>query len=184
MEMPLKKISTVEDETFHPETCLVAIEPVSNYILLEEYAEGRKADDWTSAFKKATEDLNIEVNQCTSDEARGIISHVTNDLKAHHSPDLFHVQQEVIKGTSIVLESRRKKAEKVLTEASNEVKHHEESKAIYNKGKRPVGRTPNFDKRIGNAMDREVIPIAITNMPFEFLDTRHSKGWELIYLAE
>ncbi len=156
MEMPLKEISTVEDETFHPETCLVAIEPVSNYILLEEYAEGRKADDWTSAFKKATEDLNIEVNQCTSDEARGIISHVTNDLKAHHSPDLFHVQQEVIKGTSIVLESRRKKAGKALTEASNEVKHHEESKAIYNKGKRPVGRTPDFDKRIGNAMDREV----------------------------
>ncbi|MBF0202677.1 MAG: hypothetical protein HQK66_15520 [Desulfamplus sp.] len=36
--MTPKKISAIEDETFHPETCLVAIEPVSNYILLEEYA--------------------------------------------------------------------------------------------------------------------------------------------------
>ena len=72
--MAPKEISTIEDETFHPETCLVAIEPVSNYILLEEYASGRKADDWTSALQEGTKGLNVEVIQVTSDEGRGIVS--------------------------------------------------------------------------------------------------------------
>ena len=30
--MPAKEITVCEDETFHPEICLVAMEPVSNYI--------------------------------------------------------------------------------------------------------------------------------------------------------
>lgn len=38
-EMPLKEITTCQDETFHPEPCFVAIEPVSNFILVEEYSE-------------------------------------------------------------------------------------------------------------------------------------------------
>ena len=33
-----KQIAVCEDETFHPEICPVAIEPVSNFILLEKYA--------------------------------------------------------------------------------------------------------------------------------------------------
>ena len=43
-----KKITVCEDETFHPEICLVAIEPISNFILLESYAEQR--DTRTSNF--------------------------------------------------------------------------------------------------------------------------------------
>lgn len=30
-----KTITVCQDETFHPETCLVALEPVSDFILLE-----------------------------------------------------------------------------------------------------------------------------------------------------
>ncbi|MBF0204091.1 MAG: response regulator, partial [Desulfamplus sp.] len=138
--MTPKKISAIEDETFHPETCLVAIEPVSNYILLEEYASGRKADDWTSALEKATEGLNVEVIQVTSDEGKGIVSHVKNDLKAHHSPDLFHIQHELIKGTSVMLKSRVKKAEKALKEASEEVSRQQEAKVLFNESKRQPGR--------------------------------------------
>ena len=40
-EMPVKIITLCEDETFHPEICLVAIEPVSNFILVERYAINR-----------------------------------------------------------------------------------------------------------------------------------------------
>ena len=32
--MPARKITVCEDETFHPRTCLVGIEPVSGFILL------------------------------------------------------------------------------------------------------------------------------------------------------
>jgi len=47
--MKPKEITVCQDETFHPETCLVAIEADANYILLEEYSGGRKGSDWTDA---------------------------------------------------------------------------------------------------------------------------------------
>jgi hypothetical protein len=46
--MAPKKITVCQDETFHPEICLVAMEPASNFILLEAYAERRDADTWTN----------------------------------------------------------------------------------------------------------------------------------------
>ena len=42
-QMPRKNISLCEDETFHPQICLVAIEPVSNFLILEAYAQVSKA---------------------------------------------------------------------------------------------------------------------------------------------
>jgi len=153
--MAPKEISTIEDETFHPETCLVAIEPVSNYILLEEYASGRKADDWTSALQEGTKGLNVEVIQVTSDEGRGIVSHVKNDLKAHHSPDLFHIQYEITKGTGAILKSRVKKAEKILKKASEEVARQQEAGFLFNESKCQSGQAPDFDKRIIEAIGQE-----------------------------
>jgi hypothetical protein len=117
-EMKPKQITVAEDETFHPQTCLVAIEPVSNYILLEKYAEDRKADTWTEALTGALGDKPISVIQSTSDEGLGICSHAKNGLGAHHSPDLFHVQHEIVKATSGPLASKKRQAEKGLTEAT------------------------------------------------------------------
>lgn len=106
--MSPKKISICEDETFHPETCLVGIEPESNFILLEKYAASRKAEEWTTSLKEALRGLPVEVIQSTSDEGRGIVHHVKKDLGAHHSPDLFHVQHELVKGTSVALANRKR----------------------------------------------------------------------------
>ena len=53
LKMPKKKITLCEDETFHPEICLVAMEPVSNFILLEAYSERRDGDSWSAAIKEA-----------------------------------------------------------------------------------------------------------------------------------
>ncbi|BBO83378.1 hypothetical protein DSCO28_39440 [Desulfosarcina ovata subsp. sediminis] len=52
-DMEPKDITACLDETFHPETCLVSIEPESNYILLETYADGRKGSDWMKAMEDA-----------------------------------------------------------------------------------------------------------------------------------
>jgi len=60
--MAPKKISLCEDETFHPETCLVAIEPVSDYILVEKYAKHRDAETWNEVIKEATDSLSVEVS--------------------------------------------------------------------------------------------------------------------------
>jgi hypothetical protein len=97
-DMVAKQITVCEDETFHPETCLVAIEPVSNYILLEQYADDRQAKTWTQALEQATAGLCVEIIQSTSDEGKGLLRHVQVELGVHHSPDVFHVQHEVVKG--------------------------------------------------------------------------------------
>jgi len=59
LSMPKKKISLAEDETFHPEICLVAIEPVSNYIIAEKYADDRTSNTWDSAIEDALKGLNV-----------------------------------------------------------------------------------------------------------------------------
>jgi hypothetical protein len=52
--MSPKKITVCEDETFHPEICLVAIEPVSDFILVEKYARHRDAETWNQSLDKET----------------------------------------------------------------------------------------------------------------------------------
>lgn len=153
--MEPKKVSVCEDETFHPKTCLVAIEPVSNFILLEKYTPSRKAEEWSSSMEKAIGDMPIEVIQSTSDEARGIRHHVEEDLGANHSPDVFHVENEVVKATSVSLATRKRKAEKALEKAINKVSGHREEKDAYLNGNRGPGRPPAFDKRIQDAQKKE-----------------------------
>src|SRR3989337_2660025 len=128
--MAPKQITVCEDETFHPETCLVAIEPVSNFILLEKYSSSRKAEEWTASMKEAI-GVPGEVIQSTSDEGRGVCHHVKEDLGAHHCPDVFHVQNDVVKATSGALASRSRKAEQALEMAGKEVGRHREDKEAY-----------------------------------------------------
>ena len=127
--MPPKQITVCEDETFHPEVCLVAIEPVSNFILLEQYADNRRAETWTRAAAEATAGLPVTIVQSTSDEGRGILHHVKEDLGVHHSPDLFHVQYELIKGTSLALASQQRQAGEALAEIVTRVSRDQEKKA-------------------------------------------------------
>jgi len=97
-QMPLKLITLCEDETFHPEICLVAIEPVSNFILVERYAMDRKAKTWDESVRDALDNFPVEVIQVASDEGRSLISHALKGLKVHHSPDCFHVIYEIGRG--------------------------------------------------------------------------------------
>ena len=115
--MPAKEITVCEDETFHPEICLVAMEPVSNYILLEAYAPDRKAQSWTAALHESLEQLPITVVQGSSDEGLGLRHHIEKDLGVHHSPDLFHVQQSASKATSAPLAAQIRQAEKAVEKA-------------------------------------------------------------------
>ena len=51
--MAPRQVTVCEDETFHPQICLVALEPVSNFILLEQYAKDRSSATWTQALEQA-----------------------------------------------------------------------------------------------------------------------------------
>lgn len=110
-QMPQKEISICQDETFHPEICLVAIEPVSNFILLEEYSEKRDAESWSKAMEGALHDLSVSIIQSTSDEGSGLVKYVEKELGAHHSSDLFHGQQEITRAISAPFRAKVKHAE-------------------------------------------------------------------------
>jgi len=74
-QMQPRDISLAEDETFHPQCCLVGIEPVSNFILLEQYADRRDADTWQRCMDERLTGLPITVVQVASDEAKALIRH-------------------------------------------------------------------------------------------------------------
>jgi transposase len=126
-EMPTKAITMTQDETFTGGLCLVGIEPVSNYIVLEQAAQARDHDTWQELMEQALRGLNCQVIQSTSDEAPGLLASVEHHLGAHHSPDLFHVQHELSKAVSAPLAAKQRAAAKVVVqteETLNRVQAH------------------------------------------------------------
>jgi hypothetical protein len=155
-QMPVKIITLCEDETFHPEICLVAMEPVSNFILVERYAINREAKTWNEAVSDALSNFPVEVIQVASDEGRSLISHALKGLKAHHSPDCFHVIYEIGKGTCGALMSKVKKAEKEYEKTVKQTHVIEQKKEKFDTAdKRPRGPRPHFEKRIEQAKVQE-----------------------------
>lgn len=156
LQMAMKRITLCEDETFHPRICLVGIEPVSNFIILERYVDDRSGKTWNEAVAEGLANLPVKVLQSTSDEAKGLINHATKGLNAHHSPDLFHVQYEISKGTSVALAGAVRNAEKDHEKCTKDTQDALETREKYeNLEKRPVGRRPDFERRINLAREKE-----------------------------
>jgi hypothetical protein len=156
--MRAKQITVCEDETFHPQVCLVGTEPASGFILLEQYAESRDAETWTEAMAAATADLPVKIVQSASDEALALIKHAEQDLGAHHSPDTFHVQHEVVRGTSCPMASKVRTADKQLEAAEKRVATMVEIRDIYeSKPEEKRGHcTPSFVERaVAKALEDE-----------------------------
>jgi hypothetical protein len=123
--MRRRKITAGLDEMFRSRRpCLVAIDVVSNYILLEKFTEDRTADTWVKELTPRLNEVNVELGQVVSDLC-GAIRSCTKKLEAVHIPELFHAQQEISKATSAVLASQEKNAEKTLIEAEEVVKRIE-----------------------------------------------------------
>ena len=104
--MTARDITVAEDETFHPAICLVGIEVVSGFLLVETYAAHRDAATWDAALKQALEGLPLTVVCQVGDEAKGLLAHAKNGLGVPHSPDLFHVQQELSRAVGPALASQ------------------------------------------------------------------------------
>ena len=111
-EMPPKEMTMTLDETFTGGLCLVGMDPESNYIVLEHTAPARDQDTWDALMAPALAGLNCKVIQATSDEAPGLLAYVAHHLGAHHSPDLFHVQQELSKAVSAPMATKQRAAAK------------------------------------------------------------------------
>ncbi len=152
-QMPQRRISVCEDETDHPEICLVAMAPVSSFMLRESYAADRSAATWTQALSEALEGLRVAVVQGTSDAAKGLLRHVARDLGAHHAPDVLHVQHAVSKATALPLARAREQAERAAEQARDQVAAQRVARDAHQQAwPRPRGRPPAFGERIHDAL--------------------------------
>ena len=119
--MPQKDLTVTQDETFTGGLCLVAMDPESNFILLEQLAQARDQASWHELMAPALAQLKCRVIQSTSDEAPGLLAYVEHYLEAHHSPDLFHVQHELVKAVSGPMATKERVAHKAVTEAREQL---------------------------------------------------------------
>jgi hypothetical protein len=118
--MPHKTLTVTQDETFTGGLCLVAIEPVSNFITLEQLAQTRDQGVWNALMAPALQQLNCEVMPSTRAEAPGLLTYVEHHLGVPHAPDLFHVQHERSKAVCAPLATKERAADKALTEAKEQ----------------------------------------------------------------
>lgn len=117
-----RKIVVGLDELFRRrKPCLVAIEAISNYILLQKFTEDRTADTWKTNLEEVLKKLPVEIGEVVSDLGTGILS-CTKDLGAEHSPDLFHAQQELTKGVAGPVATQERGAAQQLDKAEKQVK--------------------------------------------------------------
>ncbi len=128
-QMPPRQITVCEDETFHPQICLVAIEPVSDFLLLEQYALRRDAETWNTCLDERLATWSVTVCQVTSDQASALIAHTEQHLGAHHSPDLFHVQHDTVKATSLALAGQTRRAHEAATTATQQTEQRQQQLA-------------------------------------------------------
>ena len=110
-KMKRRKITAGLDEMFRGQCpCLVAIELVSGFILLEKFTENRTAETWCKELTPRMNELNLELGQVVSDLCGGIRA-CTNELGAQHIPELFHAQYEITKATAGALNAQKREFE-------------------------------------------------------------------------
>ena len=119
--MPHKDLTVTQDETFTGGLCLITMDPESNFIILEQLAQARDQTTWDALMAPALAQLNCRVIQSTSDEAPGLLAYVEHYLEAHHSPDVFHVQHELVKAVSAPMATKERVAHKGVIEAREQL---------------------------------------------------------------
>jgi hypothetical protein len=119
-DMPAKAITLAKDETFTGGLCLVALDPKSHSIVLEQTAQGRDQDTWHALLEKALSGLNWQVIPSTSDAAPGLLASVAHHLGAHHAPDFFHVQHARAKAVCAPMATKPRAAAQAASEAQEE----------------------------------------------------------------
>jgi len=145
-----REITACLDETFHPEVCLVGIEPASNFILVETYSERRDAESWEASLNAALTGLPVTIRQITSDAASGLLRYAQEILGVPHSPDLFHIQRELVQATARPLAQQYRHAETAVAQAETELARAVAKRERYQRRPRP-GRPPSFEVTIERA---------------------------------
>ncbi len=67
---------------------------------METYSERRDAESWAQSLNAALTGLPMTIRQVTSDAASGLLRYAQGILEVPHSPDLFHIQHELVRATA------------------------------------------------------------------------------------
>jgi hypothetical protein len=118
--MTAKDIVLCGDENFHSSICLIAMEPVSNFILVEAYATQRDSQTWAKAIATGIDGLPVTVVVFTTDQASALIRCAEKELEVLYQPDLFHLQHNLGKPVLLPLARPVHQAEKELHKAREE----------------------------------------------------------------
>jgi Family of unknown function (DUF6399) len=117
-QMKPRTITLVPDEHFHSgKPCLVGLEPVSGFLLVECYRDHRDAHTWKEAIAEGKRGIPVEIVQLTSDLARALVCCAEKGLGVAHSPDLFHGQRDLLRPLLLPLARPIQQAEKNLEKA-------------------------------------------------------------------
>jgi hypothetical protein len=147
--MAPKDIALVADENFHADSpCLVAIEPASNFLLVEQYSDRRAGVTWTAAVGRALDGLPVHVVLLSSDRAKGLIACAEAGLSATHLPELFHGQRDLCRPLAGPLQRQHQAAHKQWQQAQERAQHWRDQKAAADAGPPRPGRPPDYGWRI------------------------------------
>lgn len=147
--MKHRHIALAADENFHgPHVCLVAAEPSSNFIVVEQYAEHRDERTWTAAVEQGTAGLNVTVLLLSTDAARGLIACAHNGLAAQHLPELFHGQRPLCQALTGPLERQKEAADKQLQQARQDLQECSQQAEVARSKPRGPGRPKDYDARL------------------------------------
>jgi len=152
--MPHRTIPLAEDETFPEHVWLVAMDPVSGYLVLEGAADDREAATWTAALRAALADLSVTVAVVGADEAPGLVAHAAA-IGAHHAPDVFHVQHPLWQSLVRPLYQRLEAPAAAVARAAARTNHWRQRLLAHEQGRRPVGRPPDFERHVAAAEETE-----------------------------
>lgn len=176
--MPPKAITLAKDETFTGGLCLVAIEPKSNDILLEQAAPGRDQDTWHALMEQALAGLNCQGIPSTSDEAPGLLAYVAHHLGAPHSPDLFHVQHELVKAVSGPMAAKQRAAAKAATEAQE--RFEQGQRHVQGVGDAPQKRGPGRPPKAAASLEQLAQEVQATRLEHQRLSAQREQGAQSI----
>jgi hypothetical protein len=119
--MAHKDITLCPDENFHgPHICLVAIEPVSNFIVVETHRDQRDSVTWAKAIREGIAGLDVTIIAFTNDQASGLICCAEKEFEAAFHPDLLHLQRDLGKPILLPLARPIHQAQKDLEKAKQE----------------------------------------------------------------
>ena len=159
--MPPKDITVTQDETCTGGLCLITMDPESNFLILEQLAESRDQVSWNAWMAPALAPRNCRVIQSTSDEASGLLASVEHYLEVHHSPDLLHVQHELVKAVAGPMATKERAAHKALSEAREQLEQVQASQQ--SAGDEPKKRGPGRPPKVPVSLEQAVQALEATS---------------------